>query len=201
MLDTCVLLSPRVADVLMDLRAEKLFFAHWTATIDSEFMRHMPRLFNATQAQAASRLMAMKKRCPEWEIELSNADFTQVPSSVDSGDRHVAAAAIAVRNLPDSDRNAKVLLVTENLRDMAPTAMARLGIQVLRPGAFLDELYMAFSKPTTRAVLRAAGDLKNPPYTVAELLFALKRQGAKALAAGMAEALQVKPVKKDKLRA
>ncbi|MBB3193708.1 hypothetical protein [Roseateles terrae] len=38
-LDTCVLLRLRLADVLMDLRAEKVFAAHWTPEIDQEFLR------------------------------------------------------------------------------------------------------------------------------------------------------------------
>lgn len=36
-LDTCVLLKQRVADVMMHLRAEGLFSAHWTESIDIEF--------------------------------------------------------------------------------------------------------------------------------------------------------------------
>lgn len=44
-LDTCVLLQLRLTDVLMDLRAEKLFSAHWTQEIDNEFLRNMERIY------------------------------------------------------------------------------------------------------------------------------------------------------------
>ena len=39
-LDTCVLLKLRLSDVLMDLRAEKLFSAHWTEDVDDEFLQN-----------------------------------------------------------------------------------------------------------------------------------------------------------------
>ena len=68
--DTCVLLKPRVSDVIMDLRAEKLFSAHWTESIDSEFMRNMQKVYGFETSRALRRLLAMKARCPEWEVSM-----------------------------------------------------------------------------------------------------------------------------------
>ncbi|MHA6892883.1 hypothetical protein ACQUJT_02200 [Ralstonia pseudosolanacearum] len=65
-LDTCVLLMPRVSDVLMDLHAEKLFSAHWTVNIDDEFLRNLQKVYGIPLNQAQNRLRAMKARCPEW---------------------------------------------------------------------------------------------------------------------------------------
>jgi hypothetical protein len=45
--------------------------------------------------------------------------------------------------------------------------------------------------------LQAANELKKPPYTVAELLFVLQKEGAKRLAGGVSKALGVKPVAKE----
>jgi hypothetical protein len=66
LLDTCVLLKPRISDVIMDIRAERLMAVHWSESIDSEFLRNMTRAYGVSDDAAARRLAAMKRRCPEW---------------------------------------------------------------------------------------------------------------------------------------
>lgn len=186
-LDTCVLLKLRLTDVLMDLRAEKLFSAHWTQEIDHEFLRNMEKVYGIARAKALSRLNAMKARCPEWEIVLSKADFDAVPQEVDAKDRHVAAAAIALRHAIDRDepsvaeRVERVLLITDNIKDFAVRQMKTLGVRVVRPGPFLDEACNAEPEATARAVQRSAAELRNPPHTLTEVLEVLSGAGAKAL--------------------
>ncbi|NDZ16934.1 hypothetical protein C7T35_27530 [Variovorax sp. WS11] len=202
-LDACVLLKQRVSDVLMDLRAEQVFSGHWTENIDTEFLRNMQEVYEVSEIRAQNRLRAMKARCPEWEVHMTSAAFSAVPKEVDAKDRHVAAAAIALRHAVDEDiendepgQTYEVILVTDNVKDFARKQMAKLGIRVIRSGAFLDEAYKAEPDAATRAVLQAARDLKKPPYTVEELLHALREQGAKMLVAQMARALGIRPAKK-----
>lgn len=202
-LDTCVLLKQRVSDVIMDLRQEKLFSAHWTENIDAEFLRNMQEVYGIAEARAQGRLCAMKARCPEWEVYMTSADFAAVPSEVDIKDRHVAAAALALRHAVDKDIEADqagqtydVILVTDNVKDLARKEMARLGVRVMRSGPFLNAVYKANPAATTRAVQQATKDLKAPPYTVEELLFALRAQGASTLVAQMSKALGVAPGRK-----
>lgn len=141
-LDTCVLLRLRLADVLMDLRAEKVFAAHWTPEIDQEFLRNMEKVYGIARAKAQARLNAMKARCPEWEINLSKADFDAVPQQVDAKDRHVAAAALALRHVADresdlgQERGEEVLLITDNIKDFASRQMKALGVRVLSQALF-----------------------------------------------------------------
>lgn len=202
-LDTCVLLKARVSDVIMDLRAEGLFSAHWTENIDEEFLRNIQLAFKVSEAGAHRRLTAMKARCPEWEVFMTSADFSAVPKQVDQKDRHVAAAALALRHAADKDREDEadqpydVILVTDNVKDFAKKQMAKLGVRVVRSGAFLNEVYASEPEATTRAVLQAAKDLRKPPYTVPELLYVLRSQGAKTLVAQMAKSLGVTPVEKE----
>jgi hypothetical protein len=201
-LDTCVLLMPRVADVLMDLRAEKLFSVHWTEHIDAEFVRNMHGVYGIAPAKVESRLRAMKARCPEWEVLLCDADWAGVPKGVDAKDRHVAAAALALRHavgrIADEDEHrpgnaCDVILVSENTRDMATRQMAKLGVRVLRAGAFLNEVCDAQPEATKRAIHRAANDLKKPPYTVQELLDVLRQAGADTLVAHLSAAPALTP--------
>lgn len=192
-LDTCVLLRLRLSDVLMDMRAERLFSAHWTESIDDEFLRNMVKVYGLDRAKAEGRLRAMKARCPEWEVFMSSADFDAVPEQVDVKDRHVAAAALALRQAVDRDteedegREYDVILLTDNVKDFAVTQMKRLGVRVVRPGQFLDEAFDAHPEAMSRAVLQAAKELKQPPYTLAELLHVLREAGARRLVAGMSK--------------
>ncbi|WP_431048819.1 hypothetical protein [Roseateles sp. L2-2] len=190
-LDTCVQLRLRLSDVLMDMRAEGLFSAHWTANIDDEYLRNMVKVYGIDRTKAAGRLRAMKVRCPEWEVFMSSADFEAVPKQVDAKDRHVAAAALALRHAADRDTEGDespvydVILLTDNIKDFAVTQMKRLGVRVLRPGEFLDEVFDAHPEAMSRAVSQAVKELKKPPYTLAELLDVLRQAGAKRLVAGM----------------
>ena len=198
-LDTCVLMKARVSDVLMDLRAESLFSAHWSESIDEEFLRNMQEGFRVWEVGARRRLLAVKARCPESEVFMTSEDFQRVPEQVDPKDRHVAAATLALRHAADKDQEDEdepacdVILVTDNVKDLAKKEMAKLGVRVMRAGAFLNEVYAAEPAAATRAVQQAAKDLKKPPYTVPELLHALRAQGAKKMVAQMAKALGVTP--------
>jgi hypothetical protein len=62
-LDTSVLLKHRVSDVLVDLRLEKVFSAHWTEEIDIEC--NMQEAYGITETRIQNRLCAMKARCLE----------------------------------------------------------------------------------------------------------------------------------------
>lgn len=191
-LDTCVLLPPRLSDVLMDLRAQKLFSAHWTLDIEAEYVRNMQVVYGLPEHMVLRRLSAMKRCCPEWQVEMSSEDFWAVPSGVAASDRHVAAAALCLRRHAEMGRDAadwgracNVLLLTENERDMARQQMKSLGVRVLRPGAFLNEAYASDPEAVERAIACTQKDLKSPPYTLAELLDVLYKAGARTMVAAL----------------
>jgi hypothetical protein len=199
-LDTCVLMPPRLSDVLMDMRAEQLFSAHWTADIDQEYLRNMHGALGFSEAAVRRRLGAMKKRCPEWEVVPTAASLARVPTKVDAKDRHVAAAALTLRQYADEDNEDgiqhAVYLVTDNARHFAKREMTAEGVTVLKAGAFLDAVHAANPAQAEKAVLRSINDLANPPYTPAELLAALQAHGAKQLVAALGAKWAVKPRKR-----
>jgi hypothetical protein len=198
-LDTCVMLKPRMSDVIMDLRAEEVMSVHWTETIDDEFLRNFQRLFEHSETAATRRLGAMKRRCPEWEVFVSETDFSDVPDEVDEKDRHVAAAALALRNSIEGDEDPfDVLIVTDNIKDLAPEQMANLGVRVMTSGDFLNEVFTAEPAAMERAIDQAVRDLRSPPYTLQELLFALREQGAHLMVDGVAATRGVIPKRKPR---
>lgn len=82
-----------------------------------------------------------------------------------------------------------IILLTENVKDMAKKPMGRLGVRVMRIGQFLNEAYTADRDAVKRAVAQAAQELKHPPYTVTELLRVLEKMGATELVAGISKDL------------
>jgi hypothetical protein len=157
-LDTCVLLKQRVSDVIMDLRCEKVFSAHWTENIDEEFLRNMQEVYGLSETRAKNRLRAMKACCPEWEVFMTSVDFSAVPDEVDPKDRHVAAAALALRHAVNDDvdvdelgQTYDVILITDNIKDFAQKQMAKLGVRVMRSGSFLNDVCKAEPDAVARA--------------------------------------------------
>ncbi|MBI3155424.1 MAG: PIN domain-containing protein [Burkholderiales bacterium] len=198
-LDTCVLMPPRLSDVLMDLRGEELFSLHWTTAIEVEYLRNMQTAFGFPQEAVRGRLRAMRGRCPEWEVHVSPAARAKVPAKVDPEDGHVAAAALTLRHYVDEERDPaayQVFLVTDNVRHFARGEMGKLGVEVMKAGAFLDRVYGEHPEETGRAVQRAVSDLSRAPYTEGELLAALEAHGARKLVEGLTTRLGVTTVRR-----
>lgn len=92
-----------------------------------------------------------------------------------------------------------VFLVTDNVKDLAKVEMATLNVKVVTSGSFLNQVWRFNPEASAQAVIRAAKDLKKPPYTVPELLFALRRQKATSFVDGVAKRLGVVPVERTEV--
>jgi len=68
------------------------------------------------------------------------------------------------------------------------TICRKLGIEVIKAGTFLDRLFDVAPARTCQAIAKSLNDLKKPPYTLAELVAALRLHGAKATAEGLKQA-------------
>jgi hypothetical protein len=79
------------------------------------------------------------------------------------------------------------MVVSDNTKHLAVTDTRKLGIEVIKVGAFLDRLFEAAPVRTCQAIAKSLSDLTKPPYTVAELVAALRLHGAKATADGLAQ--------------
>lgn len=207
LLDANALLPPRLSDVLFDLCLEGLFWARWSADIEDEFVRNWARVATGTMAavsaqqvaaetvKALKRLESYKRAVRGHEVIGHEAPtvLARVPAAVDVGDKHVAAAALVVRDLALQDNaDDKIFIVSSNLKHLAVDEMRRLGILVVAPGKFIDSLTQADSARVGSALIRCVNSLKNPRYTRARLLDALQVHGAKATAREFASAWGVK---------
>ena len=103
-------------------------------------------------------------------------------------DRHlIATALVMVNGLDEEDDPAlhKVLIVSDNAKHLAVADTHKLGIDVIKAGAFLDRLFGAEPHRTSQAIAKSLSDLLRPPYSIAELVAALRLHGAKATADGI----------------
>lgn len=195
-LDANVLLPPRLSDILFDLCLAGLYNARWTADIEAEFLRNWPRLVaklaidgvQLTAEQMASTAVNAKRRLMHYQSAVPDyllvgyedrSVLDRVAHAVDTGDKHVAAAALVLHdNVRQFDVNDRVFIVSSNLKHIAPRDMKQLGIRVLTPGKFIDSLTKADSNRVSQALSTSISSLKNPPYTRAQILGVLQLHGA-----------------------
>lgn len=77
------------------------------------------------------------------------------------------------------------MIVSDNTKHLAGADTRKLGIEVIKAGAFIDRLFNAAPARVSQAIAKSLRDLTKPPYTSAELMAALRLHGAKAAAAGL----------------
>ncbi|MBA4178137.1 MAG: hypothetical protein C0505_16510 [Leptothrix sp. (in: Bacteria)] len=197
-LDTCALLPPRLSDVLFDLALEGLYLPHWTAEIEDEFLRNFQAVTGAATSGGAARRLGAFRAAARMRHEIfghmDGSAIARVPAAVDKKDVHVASAALTLARFAEAGVD-KVFLVTANLEDLPPGALAIQGVVTLTPGGFIDALHVADPERVRRALTRTLADLKNPPYTAAELLAALALHGASATVKSLSKAWGVAPAK------
>ena len=169
-LDANVLIPPRLSDILFDLALAGLYYPHWTATIEAEFLKNWPVVIGKRGQGSAVDPSGAKHRLEcfrgatrgGYEVMGYAALEAQVPARVDPKDRHVVAAGLALRAY--SDGGDEVFLVSSNVRHLAKRATAQLRVTVVRPGEFIDLLYVAAPALVEKAMLKVVRELENPTF-------------------------------------
>jgi hypothetical protein len=198
-LDTCALLPPRLSDVLFDLALEGLYLPYWTAEIEAEFLRNFQVATGAASPDGGVRRLRAFRGAARMRHEvfghMDPSALARVPTMIDEKDVHVASAALTLARAADPSID-KVFLVTANLNDLPPVGLSALGVAILSPGAFIDALHAAAPARVETALGNTIADLKDPPYTAAELLGALALHGAVATVKALSKAWGVTPERK-----
>ena len=199
--------------MLFDLFLEGMYHPRWTKAIEAEFTKNFGAVVLAKEkakrraiaaaapdpahiAKATRRLGCFRSAAgPEYEVLLYDRPEYQskVPTSVNKGDTHVACAALVLHSLSHAEGLAdKIYIVSSNLAHLAVKDMKAIGINVVSPGAFINELNKAAPDRVERALLKTANDLKTPPFSRADLLGLLVVHGAKATAESYSKKWRVK---------
>jgi hypothetical protein len=131
-LDACVLAPMPLCDTLLRCAEEpSLFLPRWSEETLVEVSRTLKK-FGRSEGQIERRLSFMEASFPEASVYVPMALLNAVPDIPDPGDWHVIAAAIQ----GEAD-----LIVTFNLRHFPSSLLARVGIEVCSPDAFLVDLF------------------------------------------------------------
>ena len=166
--DACVLHPAGLRDLLVRLAITGLFRAHWSADILDEMVRSiLRRRPDLTSAQLERTRELMCDAVPDCVTTGYEAliDGIELP---DPDDRHVLAAAI---------RSGSQVIVTENTADFPADVLDRYDIEAQTPDAFVLHL-IDLSPTTVFSVIDAqAAALRDPPFTVDQLLDRLASSG------------------------
>ncbi len=205
-LDTNVLLPPRLSDILFDLHGQGLYLPRWTAEIEVEFLRNWgdvvqheskagrsraqslpPMTAEQVQRGAAHRLSCFRAAVGiDYEIMGYDAPqvVAQVPANTDPKDVHVVAAGLVFQDaLEDTADVDRIYIVSANLDDLAVKQCEPLGLHIIGPGAFIDLLTNLEADRVGKALERSVGDLQRSLYSREQLFGTLKLYGAHATCA------------------
>lgn len=145
-LDACVLTEAAVSDLFLRLsEAPRLLSPKWTETIWNEVRRTWVDKLNWDESLAEARLQAAQGFFPEAMI----SGFEHIIPKCENHpkDRHVLAAAI---------HSNTQTIVTFNVKDFKPEALAQWGITATHPADYLKVLFDHDQAAVTNALHRMA---------------------------------------------
>lgn len=177
-LDACVLYPAAQRDVLMWLAAGGVIRAHWTDEIHAEWMRNVERDYEV-QRSVLERVRRLMDRAAGDALVGRYKHHESLFPKTDTKDRHVAAAAVAVRRRTGVET---VTIVTWNLKDFDRGELHAAGLAASNPDAFLCRLLADAPQPVVSAFTRMRDNLRNPPKTSRECAGTLAAQGLRKFA-------------------
>lgn len=166
--DASVLHPPTVRDLLIRIAQAGLVQARWTNEILDEtfrsIIRRRPDLDLDRLERTRSLMCAAVRDCLVVGYERL-VDAVELP---DPDDRHVLAAAIRAR---------AQVIVTSNVKDFPPSALAPWNIEAKSPDDFVLDQFHLDGAAVHGAVQRVADAWRHPPGSVDDVLDRLERTG------------------------
>ncbi len=160
-LDTCVLLPPRLRDTLLDAAHSELFEPYWSAASLVELRRNVVRKTILDAAGAERLIAALAGAFPAATVSRTRYRRLVPRLAKHPKDRHVLATAIVTH---------AQTIVTFNLRDFPETALVPHGVTAVSPDEFLLDLLQRDQTRVIGSVREQAGRYRSPAMTPIELL-------------------------------
>lgn len=173
-LDANVLYPQFMRDVLLRLAVAEIFRPRWTEQIHEEWTRNVLADYPDIPAERIAGVRRLMERAfPEARVK-NYRSLKNRFAGVHSGDRHVAAAALA---------SGARFIVTRNLRHFPTAALAPFSIRAIDPDPFIAQ-FLARDPDTVRAVLEQhRKGLRKPPLNPDQYRAAFVTSGLIATAA------------------
>ncbi len=159
--DACVLYSAALRNLLMYLAKSRMFGARWSADIHEEWMRSVERDFPDLTRDKLERTRRLMDANIERALVLGYEPLIPTLTLPDPDDCHVLAAAIHAK---------AEAIVTLNLKDFPPEALAPHGIEAITPDELMTRLLAQDEAGVCAAVRENRASLKKPPMTPEEFL-------------------------------
>lgn len=165
-LDASVLYPVSLRHLLMRLALVGLYQPKWSVAVHVEWIRAVLR---DNPHIPPERLYALRDAMDDRIDDAVVTGYERLIETLtlpDPDDRHVLAAAVA---------GGAGVIVTRNLRDFPPSALAAYGIQAVHPDVFINQLTDRDPTLVVDAVKDQLGSLKNPPVSLPDMLSLFER--------------------------
>lgn len=181
LLDSCVLYSAVVRDVLM-LLARDFYSAKWTVDIEGEWSaRLLENRPDLNPDRVARTRELMRAAVPDWEVTGYQSLLAEVDLP-DPGDRHVLAAAI---------RGHADCIVSANRKDFPIEVLARHDLELFHPDDFVMLQLDLRPVEALKIFKQRRQSLRNPAMTSDEFIDSLERSGLVRTAARLREDIEL----------
>jgi predicted nucleic acid-binding protein len=166
--DACVLYPASLRDLLVRLASKRIVHACWSRTILEEMRESLLANHPQLRREQLNRtLELMDRNVPEAMTE-GFEDLIPALSLPDPDDRHVLAVAI---------RAGAQAIITANLRDFPPKALALYDIEALHPDTFILQTLDLYPGAVCETLTEQVADLRAPPIHRDQVLERLSRCG------------------------
>jgi hypothetical protein len=179
--DANVLYPAELRNFLMHLALTGLFRAKWSAQVHEEWISNLLKNRPDLTRPQLERTRALMDKHALDALVSGHEDLIPTLHLPDPNDRHILAAAI---------RSRAGIIVTANLKDFPPQALAPYAIEAQHPDHFILDLIHESPEAVRAAATAHRESLKNPPKTPTEYLDTLARQGLTQTVAALRQSQQ-----------
>lgn len=167
--DTSVLFPFSVMDLFLALTETGLHQVLWTDELLAEWERVIVREHQRGATSAASITAAIREAFHDLRIDPTTYRHLIETMPGPDQDDHVHSAAAAAAQVD--------ALVTNDVQGFPVAPLAQLGVRVVDPDTYLEELYAAFPDDVLRTVIELARSKQRPPMRPLDIVDALQRAG------------------------
>jgi predicted nucleic acid-binding protein len=158
-----------VMDLFLALTENGLLQVLWTDELLDEWERVIVREDQRSAASAASVTAAIRVAFDDLRIDpMTYRHLVDTMPGPDPDDHAHSAAAVAAN--VDA-------LITRDVRGFPIEELAHLGVGVVDPDTYLEELYAEFPRDIVATIADLARSKTRPPMTTSDVLDALERAG------------------------
>lgn len=171
-LDTCVLYPIVLTDTLLRVAEQQVFRPYWSEDVMEELQRNLGQVPQVGPDASRRRIRAVNRAFPDATVTGYEALIHGM--ECDPKDRHVMAAAV---------HSECQIVVTYNIKDFPPEAMAQHQLEVVHPDTFLLDQLDLYPEAVYVALRQQSTESARPRLTALQLIASFEKLELKGFAA------------------